>query len=554
MEKPSNQFENDEELRAGIIGLGHLSARKSYFPQLKRRLDELERLSSELRASEDRFRTIFDSINDAIFIHDINTGAILDVNKRMTEMFGYTREEAVTLSIEDISLGLPPYTQQDAVAYLKLAAQGQPQLFDWVARTKTGSTFRAEVNMRKAIINGVAYILVTVRDVTSRKQLEEQLNQARKMESIGRLAGGVAHDYNNMLAVIIGRVGLALKRLSSDDPVARNLNEVMKAAHRSADLTKQLLTFARRQETTPTVINVNDAVEKLVTMLNQLIGEAIDLEWMPSMDAWLVKIDPSQFDQIILNLVINARDAISDSGSIKVETDNACVDAEMCHSDFDCAPGNYVVISVADSGFGMDEETIKHIFEPFFTTKELGHGTGLGLATIYGIVKQHGGFINVTSELGNGSCFKIFLPQVNAEKSISATQEIPSTKGGGESILLVEDEQPVLDMVKEILENVGYHVTDCHSAKEALAYVAANSCRIDLLVTDVVMPEINGKIFYLQLRENYPKLKCLYMSGYPNNVLPRHGDEDELVNFIQKPFSSEVFLAKIREFLDSMSR
>ncbi len=551
MARQSDNPASDDALRASIIGLGSLSGRKSYFPELKRRLDELERISAKLRVSEARFRTIFDCINDAIFIHDIDSGAILDVNLRMTELYGYSREEAVHLRIADLSVGKPPFTQEEGLARIQAAKDGKPQLFEWMAKSKGGAVFWVDVSLRKALIGNAEAILVTARDISSRKMLEAQLDQARKMECIGRLAGGVAHDFNNMLAVIIGRAELAMSRLRPDDPVNSSFKEILKAAQSSAGIARQLLAFARKQPASPKVLDPNDSFEAMLSMLLRLVGEAIKLRWEPGPGIWPVKIDNSQLEQIAFNLVINARDAIQSHGSILIETRNVKVEASACHADFDCLPGDYVMISVSDDGSGMDEETLKHIFEPFFTTKELGKGTGLGLATVYGIVKQNNGFIEVVSNEGEGSAFKVFLPRSFRDGATDAAPAELDVRGGRESVLLVEDEATLLFLSKEILESSGYNVIAFESSKMALAFAKLEPGRIDLLVTDVVMPELNGKMLFETLRKSRPDLKCLFMSGYACDVITRLDIQDEGVDFIQKPFGYEALSAKVRRILDN---
>ncbi|MFA6500044.1 MAG: ATP-binding protein, partial [Desulfurivibrionaceae bacterium] len=358
-------------------------------------------------------------------------------------------------------------------------------------------------------------------------------------------------DFNNMLMVIIGHAELALQQIAPDQSFFANLQEIRKAAGRSADLTRQLLTFARKQTVIPKVLDLNETVEGMLKMLRRLIGEDIDLAWLPGAVVWPVKVDPSQIDQILANLCVNARDAIAGVGKVTIETRNAIIDEAYCADHLEAVPGEYLLLAVSDDGCGMDRQTLGKIFEPFFTTKELGKGTGLGLATVYGIAKQNNGFINVYSEPGQGSTFKVYLPR-HAGKSEEMPEESPATPvaGGTETILLAEDEAAILDMVKQILEGFGYRVLAASTPGEAIHMAKEYAGDIHLLITDVIMPEMNGQELAKTLLSLYPKLRRLYMSGYSGNVIARHGVLDEGVNFIQKPFSMQAFAVKVREALD----
>ncbi len=380
--------------------------------------------------------------------------------------------------------------------------------------------------------------------------LQSQLMQAQKMESVGRLAGGVAHDFNNMLGVILGHVEMAQDQVDPADPLFEDLTEIRKAAQRSADLTRQLLTFARKQTISPRILDLNETVEGLLKMLRRLIGEDIDLVWRPGNGLWPVKIDPSQVDQILANLTVNARDAIAGLGKISIETDNALLDEEYCADHVGIIPGSYVMLSISDDGCGMDKKVQEHIFEPFFTTKGVGQGTGLGLATTYGIVKQNEGFIYVYSESGQGATFRIYLPRHGSKASPperqKTTEMVPQ---GQETILLVEDEPSILHLGKRMLEKLGYRVIAAATPGEALRLAELNSGGIHLLLTDVIMPEMNGRDLARRLLSYYPDLKRLFMSGYTANVIAHHGVLDEGVHFIQKPFSKTELSLKVREAL-----
>jgi PAS domain S-box-containing protein len=383
--------------------------------------------------------------------------------------------------------------------------------------------------------------------------LQTQLMQAQKMESVGRLAGGVAHDFNNMLGVILGHIELAQEQVGPDNPLFLDLLEVQKAAERSAELTRQLLAFARKQTVSPKVLDLNETVEGLLKMLRRLIGEDIDLAWLPGQGLWSVKIDPTQVDQILANLTVNARDAIAGVGRISIETANIAIDDDYCDEHAGAVPGSYVMLSVGDDGCGMDKEIREHIFEPFFTTKGIGQGTGLGLATIYGIVKQNGGFVDVRSKPGQGSTFTIHLPRHAGRPSAIDFEGIDSkAKPGRETILLVEDDPSILQLGTRMLERLGYHVLAASGPGEALLLAERYAGKIHLLLTDVIMPEMNGRDLAKRLLLLHPDIKRLFMSGYTANVIAHHGVLDEGVLFIQKPFSKAELSQKVREILDAL--
>ena len=395
-------------------------------------------------------------------------------------------------------------------------------------------------------------------DITDRKRSEQeqvklqaQLIQAQRMESVGRLAGGVAHDFNNMLGIIIGNAEMILADINPADPFMDYLHEILKAAERSANLTRQLLAFARKQTIDPKILNINDVLADMLKMLQRLMGEDITLTWLPAKDLWGVKVDPTQMDQIFANLCINARDAISGVGKITIETANFSFDEAYCRDHAGFNPGDYIMIAVSDNGSGMDRNTLDHIFEPFFTTKEIGRGSGLGLATVYGIVRQNNGFINVYSEPEKGTSFKIYLPRQTETilpNPKTGFKDKPPT--GTETILLVEDEEAILKMTRIMLERLGYTVLAAQMPGEAIRIVEESNSRvIHLLMTDVVMPEMNGLDLSEKIRSHQPGLKCLFMSGYTANVIAHHGVLDKGVQFINKPFSMQDLAFKLREVL-----
>jgi PAS domain S-box-containing protein len=400
-------------------------------------------------------------------------------------------------------------------------------------------------------------VVGVIQDVTERKRAEEeqeklqaQLRQAQKMEAVGRLAGGVAHDFNNMLSVIIGYSEIALSKLDASDALFAHLQEIMKAARRSADLTRQLLAFARKQTIAPKVLDLNYTIHNMLQMLHRLIGEDITLQWKPAKSIWPLKIDPAQIDQILANLTINARDAISGIGRIIIETGIEDIDEDYCSAHSGFVPGQYTTITFSDNGCGMDNETLAHIFEPFFTTKPMGQGTGLGLATVYGIVKQNNGFINVYSEPGMGTTFRIYLPKhsTETERSHDDSARVPAPPGT-ETVLLVEDEASVLNLSLAIMEQLGYTVLAASSPGKAIQFAEEFKGDIDLLITDVVMPEMNGRDLKERLITLRPGLKCIFISGYTADVIAHHGVLEEGVHFLQKPFTMASFAAKLREAL-----
>lgn len=389
-------------------------------------------------------------------------------------------------------------------------------------------------------------------DITERKNLEAQLLQAQKMESVGRLAGGVAHDFNNKLSIILGNIEMAMEDLGDSSNSLHNyLAEINTAARQAGDLTRQLLAFARKQTIAPKLIDVNKVIEGMLKMLQRLIGEDIELSWSPGDALWTINMDPSQIDQILANLVVNARDAIPNTGHIMIETGNATLNDEDFTDIKDFDSGDYVMIAVSDNGAGMSPEIQEHLFEPFFTTKDMGRGTGLGLATVYGIVKQNRGFIHFYSGPGQGTTFKIYVPRYEREKGEDAREgRTGPLSSGHETLLLVEDEPAILKVVKRMLIRLGYNVLAARTAAEAMQLATEHGEKIQLLITDVIMPEINGRELVREIQTAHPGVKVLYMSGYTADVIAHHGVLEKEVDYIQKPFSTPSIAAKVREVLD----
>ncbi len=513
-------------------------------------------------AQSERLRIFFSSVNDAIFVHPLKEDGFapfVEVNNIACERYGYSYEEFLKLAAPDIT-SKPDADHHGTRNHRRnLLATGH-QVFEAVHIKKSGERFPVEINSNIVYQHGTPYILAVVRDITDRKQAEEeqeklqdQLNQAQKMESVGRLAGGVAHDFNNMLGVILGNTELALTEVDMYHPLHEYLKEIKKAAQRSADVTRQLLAFARKQTISPKVLDLNETVVGMLKMLQRLIGEDIDLIWLPGNKLWLVRMDPSQIDQILANLCVNARDAIVNTGKLTIETGNVTFDEAYCADHPGFFSGDFVLLMVNDDGCGMDKETLNNLFEPFYTTKDKEKGTGLGLATVYGIVKQNNGFINVYSVPEQGTTFKIYLPRYeNAGEQVLQEKPLSAHAQGSETIILVEDEPAILSMTTIMLERLGYTVLTAATPGEAIRAAREHAGTIHLLMTDVVMPEMNGRELFGNLLSIYPNLKCLFMSGYTANVIAHRGVLEESVYFIQKPFSMWNLSVKVREVLDKV--
>lgn len=519
-------------------------------------ITERKQAEIELAESEKKYRTLFENNSDGVLIADNLTKKFVIANKKICEMLGYSETELCALGVENIHpLNELPYVLRK---FEELAAGTSTSAENLPCLRKDGTKFFSEISVGTFEMGGRSYSMGMFRDITERKRVEEerhrlqmQLNQAHKMEAVGRLAGGVAHDFNNMLSVIIGTAQLALIHADPATQVCKDLQDILNAGERSANLTRQLLAFSRRQAISPEILNLNEALAGMIKMLQRIIGEDIELSWSPGYALWEVKIDPAQIDQILANLVVNARDAISGAGRVSIETENTSLDEEYCMRHADTVPGDYVLLSVRDNGCGMDRETMCHIFEPFFTTKVTGKGTGLGLATVFGIVKQNHGCIDVYSEPGQGTTFKVYLARFADE---TADEKKPEDKkalpGGAETVLIVEDEPAILSLGVRILDGLGYKVLSAIRPGEAVRLFEERSDEIDLLLTDTVMPDMNGRELADKLKSIKPSLKCLFMSGYTADVIAHRGVLDQEMNFIQKPFSIEALARKTRVALD----
>jgi len=519
--------------------------------------ERLTRSTEELQHSFIFQQRLIDALPIPVFYKDLE-GRYLGCNSSFENYFGQKWEELIGKSVYELSpkelAGI--YQEKDQA----LLQNPGIQVYESVVKDADGVIrdvilHKATFNNMDGSVGGLIGAFLDITDIKTaekmRKKLESQLFQAQKMESVGRLAGGVAHDYNNMLTVIVGYTQLALEELTPENQISEYLRQVYDAAIRSTAITRQLLAFARKQVIAPMVLDLNETVESMLKMLRRLIGEDLDLVWRPATGLWSVVMDPSQVDQVLVNLCVNARDAINGVGRVTIETGMATFDEAYCADHLGFIPGEYVLLAISDDGCGMDRETVKKIFEPFFTTKVMGQGTGLGLATVYGIVKQNNGFINVYSEPGEGTTFKIYLAR-RAEPAGEAAKESPKEVlplGHGEVILIVEDEASILDLARRILGKLGYTVLTANLSSQALNLAEEHHGEIHLLITDVVMPEMNGKELSLRLQKVYPRLKTLFMSGYTANVIAHRGVLDEGVQFLQKPFSIESMAAKVEKAL-----
>jgi signal transduction histidine kinase len=507
-----------------------------------------------------RVLLVEDNPGDAYLIErSLERAFALECVPRLATALDRARQDRFDLILLD--LGLPDSTGLDTVRAMRKQSGDTPIVVqtgnddervglaaiqagaqDYVVKGKTDVPILARI---------LRYAMERQQNAQRLREMEAKLLQAQKMEAVGRLAGGVAHEFNNMLNVILGHAELALMKLDPDHAVCADLAEITKAGERSAAVTRQLLAFARKQAIVPKVLALNDIVASMLKMLRRLIGENIELVWQPAANLWSVKMDPSQIDQMVVNLMLNARDAISGVGSVTITTGMAEFDASHCETHSNCRPGCYAMLAVSDNGCGMSKETQARLFEPFFTTKEIGKGTGLGLAMVYGIVQQNYGFITVESEIGKGTKFTIYLPRCAAEVATSQTPKKTDMATGTETVLLVEDEPSILLLGKEILGKLGYTVLAAGSPKQALDIASDYIGTIHLLLTDVVMPEMNGRDLWQRLQALRPDIKCLFMSGYTADAITHYGMLEQGSHFIEKPFSIAAIATKMRHSLSA---
>ena len=552
---------DEEQLKIVTAFLGEMALVISQvgYAKLAREIEVSERLQAEanLRESEEKYRAVFEGAGEGILVADTETKEIQYANASACEMFGYSPEDWTRISVGEMH---PTEALPAVIAEFEAQGRGEKVLASELpCLRKNGELFHADIATRPVVIAGRTMNVGFFNDVSARKRaederrnLETQLAIAQKMEAVGRLAGGVAHDFNNLLSVILGYTDFAMNRTRKGDPLRDELQQIANAGERAAALTRQLLAFSRKQAFELEPLDLNDVVSRMEKILTRTIGEDIELVCALEKDLGVIRGDRGQLEQVVMNLAINARDAMAEGGRLTIETGNAEVDEAFSTQLGELPLGAYVMLAVTDTGCGMDELTRAQIFEPFFTTKEHRKGTGLGLSTVYGIVKQSEGTIRVYSEAQRGTTFKIYLPRADEPLEVRPNKpKEPSTASGSETILVVEDDEAVRNLAARILVNVGYTVHTAADGEEALRTSAGLGGAIDLLLTDVVMPGMHGRAVAERLMETCDGIKILYMSGYTHNVILPHGVLDSGNQFLAKPFNAADLARKVREVLDA---
>lgn len=507
-------------------------------------------ITEQKKAEQERFRllNLLNTSLNEIYMFDAVDFKFFYANQGAIKNTGYSKEELQKLHIFSIVRDYNPETLRTKLQPL-LTGSRDTLVFETIHTRKDGSSYPVEVHIQLYKQDEGELFLSVVNNITERRSLQEQLLASQKMDAIGRLAGGIAHDFNNLLTVILGYGEELQSNLAIDDPSREEVAEILKAGQRAAELTRQLLAFSRKQVIQPKIMDLNHLLANLDGILRRLLGDQISLETKLQSDLWQIKADPGQLEQLIVNLAVNSRDAMPQGGSLKIKTKNIQVSADSPLGTFAALPGDYVLISVSDTGKGMDKETKSRIFEPFFSTKEANKGLGLGLSTVYGIVKQAGGFIAVDSEPDNGACFRIYLPATQ-EKPVSRMSASLGNElmGNGEKIMIVEDEESLLQLFDKLITNLGYRVSVCANGLEALKLIESGY-RPDVMITDVIMPALNGKELVDRILELMPEQKIIYMSGFTDDVLANHGVFAQDIPFIQKPFTARGIAIKIKQLL-----
>ena len=508
-----------------------------------------KRQEEALRVSEARHRSLVESAVYGMYRSTLD-GRFLDVNPALVQMLGYSSAEEL-LAVDMARAVYADPDQRAAViqAYNESGRLGTCEL-RWKRKDGHQIIVRLSGTPFKNERGETLGFDMIAEDISERRTLEEQLRQSQKMEAVGRLAGGIAHDFNNLLTVIKGYSELVLDDLDNADPLRHEVDEIKKAADRAASLTRQLLAFSRQQVLAPKVLDLNLVVHNMDKLLHRLLGEDVDLFTVLEPGLGRVKADPGQVEQVIMNLAVNARDAMPQGGKLTIETANADLDEGYVREHAAVKPGRYVMIAVSDNGTGMPEKVKSRIFEPFFTTKEVGKGTGLGLSTVYGIIKQSGGYIWVYSEVGRGSTFKVYLPRVDSPADIPLSRSLQPARHGSETVLLVEDEEGVRSLMRQVLHKHGYNVLEARHGGEALLMCERHQGKIDMLLTDVVLQQMSGRELAQRLLKLRPEMKVLYVSGYADDAIVHHGVLTAGMAFLQKPFTTEAFARKIRYVLD----
>lgn len=502
--------------------------------------------AKELMKQRDlKFRLLFEDNPLPMWVFDRESLRFLEANHAALDHYGYTREEFLSMTIADIRPPEDIPILKDTIARASgLALSGQ-----WRHRLKDGRLIDVEVASHAISYGGRQAVLSVLQDITERKKLEEQVRQSAKMEAVGMLAGGIAHDFNNLLTIINGYSHILLNTLSPTDPNHSAVEQIMKAGERAAALTRQLLSYSRRQVPQPKPLNLNHLLTGMEPMLRRLIGEDIELRFAPAHQIGQVSADPGQIEQVIMNLAVNARDAMPRGGILTLETCNVELDEHYRFTQMTVKPGRYVALMVSDNGAGMDAQTRAHLFEPFFTTKAQGQGTGLGMTTVFRIIKQSGGAVDVYSEVGQGTSVKIYLPSIDQPAAAETDAPTAQVVRGSETILLVEDEEQVRNLVRDTLHREGYKLLDAPSAAEARRIAGAHKGPIHLLISDVVMPKEGGRELAASLARRRPAMKVLFMSGYTDQAVVNSGLLPGEFSFIQKPFSPAALSSKVREIL-----
>ncbi len=528
-----------------------LTGEIEFYSTIMRDITAEKRAEEELRNSESKYRNLIEQSNDAIYI--LQGSTFILVNQKFVDMFGYESHEILNPDFDFMNL-VSPLSHDLIRRRERMYDDGitPTTQYEFLARNKDGKDFEVEASISKIANRDDLIIQGTIRDISERKRLEERVSQTQKMEAVGRLAGGVAHDFNNLLTAILGSAELAGLYCESDSKQLKYINDISDTAERAASLTKQLLAFSRKQMISPTALNLNDVLDNMKRMLSRIIGEDIQLKFEQNSELWNIRADINQVEQIIVNIMVNARDAMPNGGMITFETENVTLDENYLDRNLNESPGDYILLAISDTGIGISKEIVDHIFEPFFTTKGVEKGTGLGLATVYGIIKQNKGLIRVYSEGGRGTTFKIYLPRYDAEiVEIEEKSDKKIEPVGKEKILVVEDEEVVKRLLENTLAEYGYEVLTASNGNEALEIVERANDSIDLLLTDVVMPHMSGSELATIVSEKNPRVKIIYMSGYTEDAIVDQGILKSGINFIYKPFGPSEIAKKVRNVLDA---